>query len=102
MTEKPSNKILAATELDSDTWAGEAKRIRGKKLLLTAVAVQGSRAEYTRSIQPARALTTDTLKLECMLRNAVDQARGLTPAEIELAWEFARPRMSLPLPATRR
>jgi hypothetical protein len=27
---KPSNKLLAVTELDSDTWVGEVKRIRGK------------------------------------------------------------------------
>jgi hypothetical protein len=33
--EKPSNKLLAATELDSDTWVGEVKRIRGKKQPLT-------------------------------------------------------------------
>ena len=33
--EKPSNKLLAMTELDSDTWVGEVKRIRGKKLPLT-------------------------------------------------------------------
>ena len=32
--EKPSNKLLAATDLASDTWVGEAKRIRGKKLPL--------------------------------------------------------------------
>ena len=30
-TEKPSNKLLAVTDLDSDTWVGEVKRIRGKK-----------------------------------------------------------------------
>ena len=35
-TEKPSNKLLAATDLDSDTWVSEVKRIRGKKLPLTA------------------------------------------------------------------
>jgi hypothetical protein len=27
--EKPSNKLLATTGLDSDTWVGEVKRIRG-------------------------------------------------------------------------
>jgi hypothetical protein len=27
--EKPSNKLLAVTDLDSDTWVGEVKRIRG-------------------------------------------------------------------------
>jgi hypothetical protein len=41
--EKPSNKLLAVTELDSDTWVGEVKRIRGKKLPLTAAGVQGLR-----------------------------------------------------------
>jgi hypothetical protein len=29
--EKPSHKLLAATDLDSNTWVGEVKRIRGKK-----------------------------------------------------------------------
>jgi hypothetical protein len=37
--ENPSNKLLAAADLDSDTWVGEVKRIRGKKLPLTAVGV---------------------------------------------------------------
>jgi hypothetical protein len=32
--EKPSNKLFAATELDSDTWVSEVKRIRSKKLPL--------------------------------------------------------------------
>ena len=34
--EKPSNKLLAAADLDSDTWVAEVKRIRGKKQPLTA------------------------------------------------------------------
>ena len=54
--EKPSNKLLAATDLDSDTWVGEVKRIRGKKLPLTAAGVHALRDEYTRTIEPARAL----------------------------------------------
>jgi len=33
---KPSNKLLALTDLDSNTWVSEVKRIRGKKLPLTA------------------------------------------------------------------
>ena len=33
--EKPSNKLLAPTELDSNTWVSEVKRIRGKRLPLT-------------------------------------------------------------------
>jgi hypothetical protein len=61
---KPSNKLLALTELDSDTWLGEVKRIRGKKQPLSAAGVQGLRAEYTRSIEPARALPAETLNQE--------------------------------------
>ena len=33
---KPSNKLLVVAELDSDTWVGEVKRIRGKKQPLTS------------------------------------------------------------------
>src|SRR5437764_230415 len=38
--EKPSNKLLAMAELNSDTWVSEVKRIRGKKRPLTAAGVQ--------------------------------------------------------------
>ena len=33
---KPSHKLLAATDLDSDTWVAEVKRIRDKRQPLTA------------------------------------------------------------------
>ena len=94
--EKPSNKLLAATELDSDTWVAEVKRIRGKKLPLTAAGVHALRDEYTRTIEPARALAAEILKLERALNALVNQAYGLTPAEIELMWKTAPPRMPIP------
>ena len=97
--EKPSNKLLAATDLDSDTWVSEVKRIRGKKQPLTAAGVQGLRAEYTRTIEPARALAAETLNLERTLSDLVNQAYGLTPAEIALMWQTAPPRMPIPPPA---
>src|ERR1019366_2337819 len=61
--EKPSNKLLAATDLDSDTWVSEVKRIRGKKLPLTAAGVHALRDEYTRTIEPARSLPDEVLTL---------------------------------------
>ena len=94
--EKPSNKLLAATDLDSDTWVGEAKRIRGKKQPLTAAGVHGLRAEYTRTIDPARALAAETLTLERTLSHLVNQAYALTKAEIDLMWKTAPPRMRIP------
>jgi hypothetical protein len=92
---KPNNKLLAVTELDSDTWVAEVKRIRGKKQPLTAAGVRALPAEYTRTIEPARALAADTLNLEFTLSDLVNQAYALTPAEIDLMWKTAPPRMPI-------
>jgi hypothetical protein len=100
--EKPSNKLLAVTDLDSDTWVAEVKRIRGKKLPLTAAGVHALRDEHTRSIEPARSLAAETLKLERTLSDLVNQAYGLSPAEIDLLWQTAPPRMPIPQPPEMR
>jgi hypothetical protein len=67
---------------------------------LTAAGVQGLREEYTRSIEPARALATETLTLERTLSDLANQAYGLTPAGIELMLQTAPPRMPIAPPAT--
>jgi hypothetical protein len=54
------------------------------------------RDEYTRTIEPARARAVETLKLERALSDVVNQAYALTPAEIELMWKTAPPRMPIP------
>ncbi|MCX6914391.1 MAG: Eco57I restriction-modification methylase domain-containing protein, partial [Verrucomicrobia bacterium] len=97
--EKPSNKLLAVTDLDSDTWVAEVKRIRGKKLPLTATGLHALRDEYIRTIEPARALAAETLNLERTLSDLVNQAYALTPAEIALMWQTAPPRMPIPPPS---
>ena len=94
--EKPSNKLLALTDLDSDTWVSEVKRIRGKKQPLTSAGLHALRDEYTRTIEPARALAAETLTLERTLSDLVNQAYALTPAEIALMWQTAPPRMPIP------
>ena len=60
--------------------------------------VNALREEYTRTIEPARTLAAETLKLECALNDLVNQAYGLTPAEIALMWQTAPPRMPIPPP----
>ena len=97
--EKPSNKLLAATDLDSDTWVAEVKRIRGKKQPLTAAGVQGLRAEYTRTIAPARALAAETLNLERLPSAERGMRSAECPAEIDLMWQTAPPRTPIPQPA---
>ena len=58
------------------------------------------RGEYTRTIEPARALAAETSKLERTLSDLVNQAYALTPAEIDLMWQTAPPRMPIPPPVT--
>jgi hypothetical protein len=67
--EKPGNKLLALTEPDSNTWVSEVKHIRGKKHPLSSAGLHVLRDEYTRTLEPARALAAETLTLE-RARNA--------------------------------
>jgi hypothetical protein len=60
--------------------------------------VQALRDEYTRTLEPARTLATETLKLERTLNDLVNQAYALTPEEIALMWQTAPPRMPIPAP----
>lgn len=57
--DKPGNKLQALTTLDSDRFVAEVKRIRGKKLPLTAAGRQVLRHEYTHTIEPARTLAAE-------------------------------------------
>jgi hypothetical protein len=52
-------------------------------------------------VTAARALAAETLKLERTLSDLVNQAYGLTPAEIELLWKAAPPRMPIQPPVAR-
>ena len=51
---------------------------------------------YIRTIAPARALAAETLTLERTLSDLVNQAYGLTTAEMALMWQTAPPRMPIP------
>lgn len=91
--EKPSQKLAALTDLDSDAFITEVKKLRGKSQPLTAASLAALRVEYTNTIAPARALAAETLQLERTLSDLINQAYGLTPAEVKLMWETAPPRM---------
>ena len=95
--EKASLKLQAPTELDSDAFVAEVKRIRGKKIPLSAAALKSLRDEHTRTIEPARAQAAEALHLERRLSDLVNEAYGLTPDEVALMWETAPPRMPFTL-----
>ena len=90
---KPSLKLLAATELDSDGFVAEVKRLRGKKNPLSAAGLKSLRDEYARTIEAARAGAAEALALERRLSDLVNEAYGLTPEEVDLMWKTAPPRM---------
>lgn len=93
--EKPSMKLRAPLELDCDGFVAEVKKGRGKKRPLSVAALKSLREEYARSIEPARALAAEALKLEHEVSNLVNEAYGLTPAEAALMWQTAPPRMPI-------
>ena len=79
------------------------KRILGKQQPLTAApsALRFLLSAFPISAFPSiRALAAETFKLERTLSDLVNQAYVLTPAEIDLMWKTAPPRMPIPSPAT--
>jgi hypothetical protein len=91
--EKPSQKLQAPFELDSDAFVGEVKKARGRKNPLSAAALRGLRDEYERTIEPAKRLAAEALTLEHRLSDLVNAAYGLTPDDVALMWATAPPRM---------
>ncbi len=75
------------------------KRIRGKPRPLTVARLHALRDECTRTIEPSHAPVAETLTLERKLSDLVNQAYGLTPAEVDLMWQTAPLKTPIPLPA---
>lgn len=91
--EKASLKLQALTDLDSDAFVVEVKRIRGKKNPLSVAALKSLRDEHTRTIEPTRKQAAEAIQFERQLSDIVNEAYGLTPDEVALMWETAPPRM---------
>jgi hypothetical protein len=91
--EKPSMKLQSPTTLDSDAFVAEVKKLRGKKNPLSAPALKNLREEYSRTVEPSRALAAEALTLEHEVSGLVNDAYGLTPDEVKLMWQTAPPRM---------
>jgi len=61
-----------------------------------AAALKALRDEYAASIEPARKLAAEALRLETEVSDLVNEAYGLTPEEVALMWATAPPRMPIP------
>lgn len=93
--EKPTQRLQAFVGLDSDGFVAEIKKIRGRKNPLSAAAVKHLRDEFARSVEPAQALAREAVAAEHAVSDLVNAAYGLTPAEIDLMWATAPPRMPI-------
>ncbi|MFO0800572.1 MAG: Eco57I restriction-modification methylase domain-containing protein [Gemmataceae bacterium] len=91
--EKPSMKLQDPAGLDPDGFTAEVKK--GRKKGLTVADVKRLRAEYEASVRTLQQLARDADALERRISDAVNAAYGLTPAEVELMWKTAPPRMPI-------
>ncbi|MEX1027343.1 MAG: N-6 DNA methylase, partial [Candidatus Paceibacterota bacterium] len=91
--DKASKKLQSPTELGSDAFVAEVKRIRGKKNPLSVAALKSLRDEHAQAIEPARTKAAEALRLERQLSDLVNEAYGLTADEVALLWKTAPPRM---------
>ena len=92
---KPTLKLKALLDLDSDAFVAEVCRVRRRKQPLTSAALANLRDEHARSIAPLRPLATEALRLELRLSDLVNAAYHLTPDEVALLWQTAPPRMPI-------
>jgi hypothetical protein len=95
---KPTLKLQAPVDLDSDAFVTEVRRVRGKKKPLSAAGLKSLRDEYGRTVEPARKLAAEARVLEQELSDLVNAAYGLTEADVALMWATAPPRMPIPAP----
>lgn len=97
--DKPSKKLKSLTDLDSDAFVAEIKRLRGKKKPSTAAALRSLRDEHACTIEPVRTRAAEVVNLERRISDLVNEAYSLTPNEIDLMWKTAPPRMPTPKPS---
>jgi hypothetical protein len=71
------------------------QRSKGRAPPVASVAASRLRDEYARSLDPARKLAAEAMKLEHEISDLVNAAYGLTPDEIALLWATAPPRMPI-------
>ena len=94
--EKATTKLRSPADLDSDAFVAEVKKLRSKKNPLSAAALKNLREEYTRTVEPLRALAAEAVGLEHEISQRVNTAYGLTDDEVRLMWQTAPPRMPTP------
>ena len=86
---EPSQKLRAPTDLDSESFVTEVRKLRGKKNPVSLAALKSLREEHTRTILPAQTLAREALAVKRQDGDLANEAYGLTPDEVELMWQTA-------------
>jgi methylase of polypeptide subunit release factors len=90
--EKPNQKLQMPTRLEQDAFVAEVRKLRGRAKPLSPVALRALRDGYTQTVGPLRELEPEMLILEQQLDRIVNEAFGLSAAEVRLMWDSAPPR----------
>ncbi len=88
-----SNKLRELIGLTAEELAAEVKKQRPGKQGLSVAELKRLKDEYATSVVPLQALDREADRLERELSDLVNTAFGLTPAEVQLMWDTAPPRM---------
>jgi hypothetical protein len=96
--EKIPNALRNPFTLDADQFISAIQKARGVRKPLTAAAISHVREEHARTIVPVARRLGEAVRCEQRLSDLVNDAYGLTPAEVKLMWRTAPPRMPIPPP----
>jgi hypothetical protein len=92
----PSQRLRAVATLDEAAFIEEVRRLRPRSRgRLTPSALAALRQGYRDEVAPLRERMAEAWALEERLSDLVNAAYGLTPAEVDLLWRTAPPRMPL-------
>jgi hypothetical protein len=92
--DKPGQKLSDFPSLEAKAFVSEVKKRRPKSAgMLTPAALKTLQKTFQEYATPALNIRTEMEQLERQLNDLVNQAYQLTPAEIELLWQTAPPRM---------
>jgi hypothetical protein len=92
--EKMGNRLSNPVGLDLETFTGEVRtRKPSKKKGLSSAELKRLREEYYQAIPTLQASRAEAQRLELEVSDLVNEAYGLTAAEVALLWETAPPRM---------
>lgn len=97
-TLNPTRRLQDAAALSSDAFVAEVRKARGRKAKLSPAGLADLREGYKTTVEPARTLRAEAVKLEHEVSDLVNSAYGLTEADVALMWRTAPPRMPLAKP----